>query len=131
MTLYKQFAAVLLLSFMAWTASAQAPASKGDAGKTSAQSSAKGPAASSSAKTTSKTASADAKAGAASGDQIDINSATKDQLMTLPGIGDATAQKIIEGRPYKMKTQLKSRNIVPAAMYDKISSKIVAKQGSK
>jgi competence protein ComEA len=131
MTLYKQFAAVMLLSFMAWTASAQTPASKGDSGKTSAQSSAKGPAASSSAKATSKSASADAKSGAASGDQIDINSATKDQLMTLPGIGDATAQKIIEGRPYKMKTQLKSRNIVPAATYDKISGKIIAKKVSK
>ena len=39
---------------------------------------------------------------------IDLNSATKEQLLTLPGIGDAYSQKIIDGRPYKMKTELKT-----------------------
>jgi len=59
---------------------------------------------------------------------IDINSATKEQLMTLPGIGDALAAKIIAGRPYKMKTQLKSSRVIPAATYDKIAAKIIATQ---
>jgi competence protein ComEA len=63
-------------------------------------------------------------------EQIDINSATKKELMTLPGIGDALSQKIIDGRPYKAKNELTQKKIVPEATYAKISDLIIAKQGT-
>ncbi len=61
---------------------------------------------------------------------VDLNTATKEQLAELPGIGEAYAQKIIDGRPYKAKNELFQKKIIPKSVYDKIAGKIVAKQAA-
>jgi competence protein ComEA len=58
--------------------------------------------------------------------KIDINSATKDQLDALPGIGSAYSQKIVDGRPYNSKRDLLTRKLVPQSTYDGIQDKIIA-----
>jgi competence protein ComEA len=68
---------------------------------------------------------------AAKANLVDINSASKDELTALPGIGDAYSQKIIDGRPYANKTQLLSKKILPKGTYDGVKAQITAKHAAK
>lgn len=61
-------------------------------------------------------------------EKLDINTATEQQLSALPGIGEARAQAIIKGRPYKAKDELLKNKTIPQSVYDKIKEVIIAKQ---
>ena len=58
---------------------------------------------------------------------IDLNTASRDDLMTLDGIGEVRADAIIRSRPFKAKTDLVERRLIPESLYDKIADKVMAR----
>ena len=59
---------------------------------------------------------------------LDLNTATKDQLETLPGMTSAEADQVVAGRPYNDPSDLLTRHILTKPQYDKISNRITAKK---
>lgn len=60
---------------------------------------------------------------------LDLNTATRDQLVALPGIGETYADAIIKNRPYKTKSELVSKKVIPSAAYKKVRAHVIAHQG--
>jgi len=58
---------------------------------------------------------------------IDLNNASRDDLMTLDGIGEVRADAIIRSRPLRAKTDLVERRLIPEHLYDKIADKVMAR----
>lgn len=65
----------------------------------------------------------DSTAGLLTDGKININTASKEVLKSINGVGDVTAEKIIELRPYKSLDQLKNLIGVPSKTIDNIISK--------
>lgn len=68
-----------------------------------------------------------AKQGWNSGSKVNVNTASKDQLTTLPGIDAEGAQSIIAGRPYHTREELKTRGVVSPEEYQKIARMVVTR----
>jgi competence protein ComEA len=63
--------------------------------------------------------------------KTDLNTASKEDLMKLPGVDDATADKIIAARPFKTSSELTSKNIVTKEQYSKLSAKVMVAPPAK
>jgi DNA uptake protein ComE-like DNA-binding protein len=55
---------------------------------------------------------------------VDVNSASRDQLMALPGMSATAADRVIAGRPYDRVDDLLTRHIIVKSEYDRISGQI-------
>lgn len=60
--------------------------------------------------------------------QLDLNTATKDQLMSLPGVSAAEADRIIAGRPYTDPDQVVTRHVMSRSEFDKIADDVTARK---
>jgi DNA uptake protein ComE-like DNA-binding protein len=58
---------------------------------------------------------------------LDLNEATKEQLLTLPGITNVRADRVIAGRPYGKSEDLVSKHILSEAEYDRIKGRVTAR----
>jgi competence protein ComEA len=62
---------------------------------------------------------------------VDLNTASKQALMTLPGITETNAKKIIENRPYRTKADLTQKKVISPDAYAKIEARVVAKTSTR
>ena len=63
--------------------------------------------------------------------KVDLNTASKEDLMKLPGVDDATADKIIASRPYTSKSELVKKNVLTQEEMKKIEAHVMTKAPAK
>jgi DNA uptake protein ComE-like DNA-binding protein len=111
-------AAALLLVFLAACNSQQSPDQiREDTAKATAT-----------AKADTKAVADGIKEGLGVGSSVDLNAAGKDDLVKLPGITDARADRIIAARPYNDTSELVSKKVLTKAEYDQIASRVTVKR---
>jgi competence protein ComEA len=59
---------------------------------------------------------------------LDLNTATRVELVSLPGVTEAEADRVIAGRPYSEPGELVTRHIMPKPEYDKIADRVTARR---
>jgi hypothetical protein len=59
---------------------------------------------------------------------LDLNSASKPKLLSLPGVDDAAADRIIAGRPYSSEHELLDRHIISRDEYNRIADSVTVKK---
>ncbi|HYX52797.1 MAG TPA: helix-hairpin-helix domain-containing protein [Candidatus Limnocylindrales bacterium] len=68
-----------------------------------------------------------AREGWKSGDKVNVNSASQQQLMQLPGVDQDSAQRIIQSRPYHTTEELETRSVVSEDVYSRIKDKVAVR----
>jgi hypothetical protein len=63
--------------------------------------------------------------------RIDINHATLDELLKIPGMKASWAGRIVRFRPYRTKQDLLDRGVLPSDVYDRIKDYVIAHRGEE